>query len=418
MPLGGLPTYPTTEPSSVLTFSDLLIEVAYKAGMAYYGSDGQGAPQVPVDAHDLALAKQIVNRAIRMFINDGPAPNGWKWLNPVAQVDIWPSIAADSTGTSSYVTSTAYNSTTNLTTLTLTLGNSTALTSTATSTALWYPSMELRNIWLGGNPPAGTLGWQLPINNPALGSTSTTGTAYTIVNYLSATQIQISGTVPSSTFASTNPKSTSWAMISNGDYTLPADFAGQYTGAISYQQNTNRGMILSWTDEAAIRFRRQNYNFESGTPYECAVRLMPTPSIVNSTPNGNNLTFYPQRRRWELMTWRIASEFLHILFPYRLGFQSLVNLTDTPPSPFAFDEALKAACLAQTEYDVENQQGMAWQYYKGEALKRAYVLDNMSAPKRLGYFGNPTAPATAGSVIRDFRDNWYQRPTVGVNPTG
>src|ERR1700744_5506065 len=107
MPLGGIPTYPTTEPSSVLAFQDLILEVAYKIGVAYYGSDGQGVPQIPVDAHDLYICKEIVNKAIRMFINDGPKPNGWKWLNPIAQIDFWPMIAADPTGLTSYRTSTA-----------------------------------------------------------------------------------------------------------------------------------------------------------------------------------------------------------------------------------------------------------------------------------------------------------------------
>ena len=111
MPLGGLPTFPTTEPSSVLTFNDLILEVAYKIGVAYYGSDGQGALQIPVDARDLDLCMRIVNKAIRMFINDGPGPNGWKWLNPVAQMDIWPLISADTSGSTTYVTSTSYNST-------------------------------------------------------------------------------------------------------------------------------------------------------------------------------------------------------------------------------------------------------------------------------------------------------------------
>lgn len=397
----------------MLAFSDLILEVAYKMGVAYYGPDGQGVPQVPVDAHDLFKCKQIVNNAIRMFINDGPGPNGWKWLNPVAQIDFWPMIAADTTGLTSYVSSTAYDSTSNFTTLTLHYGST--VSSTNTSTAGFYPSMELRSIFLGGNPPTTVPGFQLPFG---ASSTANNGVPFTIVNYLSPTQIQIFGQPASSTFTSTGVKSTCWSMIANGDYTLPADFAGQYTGDITYIQNTNRGMILSWTDEVSIRSRRQNYNFESGTPYECAVRLMPTPSIVSATPGNVNLTYYPQRRRWELMTWRISSEFLHAIFPYRLGFQSLVNLTDTPPSPFAFDEALKAACLAQTEFDVENQMGLAWQYYKGDALKKAFLLDAMSAPKRLGYFGNPSSGGTMGGLIRDFRNNWYQRPTVGVNPLG
>lgn len=413
MPLGGLQTYPITEPTSVLAFQDLIIEVAYKIGCAYYGSDGTGAPQVPVDTHDLAVCKNIVNKGIRMFLNDGPPPNGWKFLRPNAMIDIWPMIAADGTGSTNYVTSTAYDSTLNLTTLTLHLGST--ISSTATSTALWYPSMELKNIYLNGNPPPGTPGWQLPVNG--LASTSTIGTPFTVVNYLTASTVQIYGQPASSTFTSTGVKSTSWSMVADGDYTMPADFAGQYVGPITYAQNTNRGMVLHWTDPGSIRARRQNFNFESGTPYECAVDLMPTYSIGNTIPGGAPLAFAPQRRRWVLMTWRIASEFLHVQFPYRLGFQSLVNLTDTPPSPFAFDESLKAACLAQAEFDVENVKGVAWDYYKTDALRQAYQLDAMAAPKRLGYFGNPTGHMSAGAAIRDFRDNWYQRPTVGVNPT-
>ena len=411
MPLGGLQSYPITEPTSVLTFQDLLVEVAYKIGCAFYGSTGDGVPQVPIDPHDLYICSTIVNKGIRMFLNDGPPPNGWKFLRPIAQIDVWPSIAADGTGSTTYVTSTAYSSTTNLTTITLTNGST--ISSTNTSTALFYPSMELQVIYLGGNPPAGTPGWQLPFQN--IPSTSTVGVPFTIVNYLSPTQVQIFGKPASSTFSSTNPKSTSWSMIAVGDYTLPADFSGQYVGEISYVSNTNRGMQIHWTDEASIRQRRQNFNFESGTPYEAAIRLMPTPSISPTTPGQPGLAFAPQRRRWQLMTWRISNEFLHVIFPYQLGFQYLVNLTDTPPSPFAYDEALKSAILAQAEYDVENMQGVAWQYYKSNALSKAYMLDAMSAPKKMGYFGNPTSHLGMGAAIRNFRDNWYQRPTVIVN---
>ena len=411
MPLGGLQTYPVSEPSSALAFQDLILEVAYKLGTAYYGADGTQAVAVPVDAHDLDQAKRIVNKGIRMFLNDGPAPNGWKFMRPIAQVDVWPAIAADATAQVGYITSTAYVASSNLTTLTWNLQST--VNSTVTSTQLFYPSMELKNIYLGGNPPAGTPGWQLPSTTYA--STSTTGTPFTIVNYLSPSTVQIYGQ-PSSTLFTNG--STSWSMIADGDYTLPADFAGQYVGGITYISYTNRGMQLTWSDELSIRQRRQNFNFESGTPYECAVRMMPTPSITTTTPGAASLQYAPPRRRWQLMTWRIASENLHIIFPYQLGFQSLVNLTDVPPSPFAFDETLKAACLAQAEFDVENVMGVAWQYYKGDALRAAFKLDAMSAPKKLGYFGNPTANTRAGSAIRNFRDNWYQRPTVGVNPLG
>jgi hypothetical protein len=93
-----IPSYPILEPTSALTFNDLVTEVSYKIGCSYYGSDGTGAPQAPIDAHDLALCQRIVNKAVRKMINDGPRPNGWRWLNVIAQVDLWPQISYDPTG--------------------------------------------------------------------------------------------------------------------------------------------------------------------------------------------------------------------------------------------------------------------------------------------------------------------------------
>ena len=416
-------TYPITEPTSALNFSQLVTEIAYKINVAYYGATGQGAPQAPIDPHDLALCQNIVNKGIRMFISDGPAPNGWKWLKPVAQVDLWPVISADQVlGTTSWVSSTAYDSVNNLTTLTLSYNPDVpASTIGAASTGaapLFYPSMELRQIYLGGNPPANTPGWFLP-NNSSSTSTSTIGVPYTIVNYLSPTQIQVFGSTGYTGLSSSlwNGASTTWAIVGNGDYTLPADFGGQYAGAITFIQNTNRGMILQWTGEENIRMRRQNYNQETGTPYWAAVRLMPTPSVFGSTSSYQG--YYPQRRRWELMTWRISNEYLHILFPYVLSFNNLVNSTDVPPCPFAFDEALKAACFAVAEKEVEDTiQGPDWQYYRTIALPNAHRIDAMSSPKKLGYCGNPTSYQTGwGQIVETFRGLDYQRPTVGVNPT-
>ena len=398
-------SYPTVEPS-VLTFQDLITEVAYKLGIASYGTTGTDAPSIPTDTHDLTMCKRIVNKAIRMFIHDGPKPNGWKWLNPIAQVDLWPQINADTTG-STYVTSTAYNSSTKLTTLLLTTPAPVA--STSTNTPTFYPSMELRQIWLGGNPPSFTPGW----NTPTIGTPApSTGTPFVVAAYLAPNQIQIYGQLdPASTGNLT------FSMVSLGDYTLPSNFGGQYLGEITYVQNTNRGMILRWTSEASIRSRRQNYNIESGTPYEAAVRLIPTPqySQLHQTPSASTMTF--PRWRWELMTWRIPSEFLHVIFPYTLHFQDLTAMTDLTPAPFGHDESILAACKAVAEKEAEDTiGGPDWSYYREICLPNSYRIDAMSAPKALGYFGNPTARKNSVPAIRTFRDFWYQRPTVPVFP--
>ncbi|MEM8737272.1 MAG: hypothetical protein AAGG38_02175 [Planctomycetota bacterium] len=75
------------EPTSALTFGDLVLEAAHAAGVAYYGADGSEAPQVPTDAHDLAEMQRLVNHAIHAFIADAP-PTGWRWLTVTRAIDL------------------------------------------------------------------------------------------------------------------------------------------------------------------------------------------------------------------------------------------------------------------------------------------------------------------------------------------
>lgn len=402
----SVPTYPIGEPTSALNLAALQTDVAYKFGVAYYGSTGQGAPQPPIDPHDLALVNGIINDGIRMFLSDGPAPNGWSFLKPVAQVDLWPAWPADIiVNTTTSVTSTAYDSTQNLTTLSLHYNPSIApstIGQVGNSTApMFFPSMELRNIYTGGNPPPNTPGFPIPPNSTLA---LPIGIGYTIVNYINQSTIQVYSTTPNIS------TSTTWSIASVGDYTMPADFGGTFSGEITYIANTNRGMVLQWTSEGNIRSRRQNYNTETGTPFELAVRIMPTPTL-------QGLTYAPQRRRWEIMSWRISNEFLHVIFPYVLSFNNLTNSTDLPPTPFQFDEALKAAIFATGEKQVEDTiDGPDWQYYRNIALKNAYRIEAMSAPKKLGYNGNWGAVAGSwGQVIENFRQADYQRPNVVVS---
>lgn len=407
-----IPTYPTLEPTSALNFGDLITEVAYKIGVAYYGPDGQGAPQVPVDGHDLTVCKRIVNKAMRMFINDGPKPNGWTWTNPIAQVDLWPQISYDPTG-ETYVTLT-YNSTgpyAGCTTLVLTTPNAPPVQGDTSYVPRFLQSMEMRQIWLNGNPQPSTPGWWLPPNDVFTGPLI--GTAYTVLFYVNENTLVIDGNA--TTFG--YPTNCPFSFACQGDYTMPANFGGQYTGGITFVANTNRGMILNWTSDLSIRSRRQNYNIESGTPYETAVRIMPTPSYAILTNTSGKML---PRRRWELMTWRISDEFLSVIFPYTLAFNEMTQLTDVPPSPFAYDEALKACCLAVSEKEVDDQMGGPdWKYYYERALPQAYAVNARSVPRNLGYFGNPAiyyGPATGGQVIDNFRNYWYQRPTVSPTP--
>lgn len=68
-----------SEPTCAKTVADLVLRVAQKGGMAYYGADGMGKSCPPVDQFNLDLCLQIVNDAISMFIANAPA-KGWNWM--------------------------------------------------------------------------------------------------------------------------------------------------------------------------------------------------------------------------------------------------------------------------------------------------------------------------------------------------
>jgi len=431
--LNSYPAFPINEPTSAMNAGALWLAVATKLNTAYYGSTGSGPAQYPIDPHDFAEVNDIVTRGIRMFIADGPSPNGWKWAKPLAQVDFYPMIPADQTlGQTTWLTfgPSSYDPATNLTTLYLnyssTVVPSTIGTSSTNAIPQFYPSMELRQIWIGGNPASNTPGWYTPLPGVPQPENPNVGVPFTVVQYIDPQTITVWGNATNiGNFTSTSTWSPSWqsvwSMNTVGDYTLPADFGGQYSGEITYVQNTNRGVFLRWTDEANIRARRSNFNFESGTPFEVCVRLIPTNTLVglpNANPNYYPQPYAPQRRRWEICAWRIANQFLHAVFPYTLSFNSLVNPTDVPPSPLPFDEALVAACMAMAEKTNEDTiQGPDWQYYRTVALPQAYRIDAMSSPKNLGYDRNGLKFEGWRGLMDNFRQYNYQRPNVGTPTT-
>lgn len=413
---------PQTEATSALNFGALISTVAFKLGVASFGSGATSAPGIPTDARNLGICAGIVNDAIRMFLADAP-PTGFYFSKPVSQVDLWPPIGPDyNTPPSTYVTwvASTYNAANSTVNLNLTTPN--PLPSTISSYPVTYlpnfvMSMEQCTMWLGGTPSTGTLGWFVPPNSP-LSTSSTVGTPASVYSYNGPFQVSIYiGSNPGvqSTFMSTTPYSTStqipFSFANNGEYTLPANFGGEVAGEITYIAQTNRGMILSWTDEAIIRQWQQNQNQQLGTPFWAAVRVMPQPDY-------SNIAFTPYRRRWQLLTYRTTNEFLSVLFPYILAFNNLVNSTDLPPSPISFDDAVLAACRAQAErYMTDSLQGPDFMFYRQIALPNAMKINARGANKQLGQNGSGLRNMY-GIGVAGWRDFLYQRPPVGILPTG
>jgi hypothetical protein len=310
------------EPTSVLTFKDLIIEVSRKMGTAFYGSDGDEEVQVPTNAHDLAEAKRMVNNGIRMFLSDAP-PKGWFWTRPVQSFVLWADIAV---GTDT-VTGSAYDPGSNKSTI------------TATASA-FFPTMEEHTL------------------------TTTTSGDFTITDYVSATVIKVQGDA-SAVSAET------FSMASGGAFTLPVTFGGSVQGDIRFAAGTNNGSVIAWGSESEIRAFRED-STSTGTPNIAAVR--PKATVVGS------------RRRWDLVVWSTPDADVTVEFPFDLHFDKLVEFDEVQPAPLMYDEAVKAACLAAVDKDGENVMGTDWEYYTRRALPQSHLINNRAAPKSVGSF--------------------------------
>ena len=478
-----------SEPTSALSFEDLILRVAREAGISYHGSSGAERAMIPADdEHNLDLCKTIVNDAIRMFISDAP-PKGWRWMRRIMSVVLTATRvtgtadSASTTGLVDLTLATAYNYLHYVGTCTasefsvgetVTQGTSnatgliTAITATTLDITIVSGTADKTNDWTHGAHTFTTVSAIFPLEGYYIYITGSTGLgSYAIITGYNALTGAITvadwldaygnpgGTDPiaGSTFAIT-PVETVGGDISR--YPLAENFGGEINGEIHYEENTNHSSPIEWRDEAYIRARRV-VTVITGYPRFAAYR--PLEFYAGGTG---------PKRRWELILDRdpVAADTLE--FPYTLSFDSLqliagdassvsgsTGLLDsaldnlypddyfngwtikiisgtgknsyalvddytggtaqfdvldwldisggdggtdpaansvyvvTPPgnlhpAGLRFDEAIKAACLAQAEMDIEDIVANFVQKYNQKSLPKAYATDTRSAPRKLG----------------------------------
>jgi len=327
-----------SEVTSALTFRDLILEVAEMLGVCFYGDDGAGAADIPVDEHDDDRCRRIVNKAINRFMADAP-PTGWRWVSTVADVVLWPSVALDAAKTVTGV----YEPSTDTTLITA-------------SSDVFYETMEGRNLVV------------------------TSEGTFEIVQYVSATQIRVNGD-ESFTTART------YSIAATGDYTLPRGFVGPHTGDPTFSANTNTAIPFSWVNESVIRNLRQDTTTSTGDPQFGAVR-------VRAGVNG------AARRRYELAVYPTPDVVRTLQFPYDVHFDLLTSLVDTSPAPIGHDETIRQACRMIGESDVDDTEGKESSLYQ-TMLLNSQRIDSRTGPRRLGYFGNPTRGPRSIQNVRD-----------------
>ena len=411
------------EPTSSLTIANLVKRVAVAASVAYYGTDGQDRANVPINAHDSERCIEVVSDAIRMFISSGP-PEGWRWRRRIAEVtfssvyETGTADAADSTSLTDLTLATDYDTDDDLNGYYCYITGGTGKGSYAVITDYTGATGKITVAdWLDENGNAGG-------TDPEADST------------LSVTSVETVKGDPTR-------------------YPLPQDFYNNVTGKITYKQDSNRGHIIDWVGEGEIR-TQQETTVVSGYPTRAQIRPYGHRRwelVVNNEPTAADVVIFPYEKGFDevqLITGdasggsatTLTDDTLANLYPddYFIGWTVYVvsgtgknaravvtdytgatgiftvadwlapngeaSLADAAansayyaepndnkhPAGPAFDEAIKSACLAQTEMEFEEvNKGYMDKFLKKDLLD-AIRQDRKSAPRKLGKLGRPLRP--------------------------
>lgn len=404
-----------SEPTSALTTAELVRKIAVAASVAYYGSSGNEKAYVPIDQFKLQRCLDALNDGIRMFINSAP-PEGWRWKRRIAEV----------TFTSVYETGTADDA------------DSTSLTD-ATLEDTYDEDNDLNGYYIYVTGGTGEGSYALITDYTADGG------VVTVADWLDANG-NAGGTDPAadSTYSITSVETVGGDPTR---YPLSQDFMGNVTGKITYAADSNRGHIIDWEGEGGIREERE-VSTSTGYPTRAQVRpygYRRWELVVNRIPSAADVVQFPYEKGFDELQLiggdasggsavTLVDDDLANLYPddYFIGWTvyvtsgtgknaravvtdytgadgtftvadwlapngiaSLANPADGSayyaepndnrhPAGPQFDEAIKSACLAQTEMEFEDIQAGYMDKFIKKDLPDAIGLDRRSAPRKLG----------------------------------
>ena len=389
------------EPTSALSYRELVTEVARLSGTAYYGSTGLLPAMPPIDHNAFDEVRGVVTRAIRMFIADGPK-NGWRWRHRKMRVTFAPSISG-----------------------TATAGAPTTLTDSGIAGDYDDDHFNTYTIAI----TAGT----------GIGETAVV-TDYDGTNGIFTFVALSGGSTPDTT--STYRISLSTAVVS-GDparYQLDQDFGG-VESQIGYEAETNHATKIQWCDESTIRRLRATV-VQTNYPKLAAIRPYGTrrfEMIVDPAPQAADVVEFMYKVIFDKLdgetgiatsggatslvdstqTDRYADDYFNtwvLTILTGTGAGETATITDytgssgtfafsamsggtTPdstsvymvepasnlhPAGIDYDDAILAACRAMAQQELEDAEGDNWlQDYHKRALPDAHRIDARNTPRKL-----------------------------------
>lgn len=420
-----------TEPTSALSFYDLILRVAKEAGIAYYGTGSNEVAMIPTDRiDDFELCKDIVNDGIRMFIADAPA-KGWRWMRRIMSVTLTATRIAGTVDSGSSVT----------------LYDATLFETYTTDNGALVGMYIYVLTGTGAGSHAQILNYD---------ATSVPGTVG-VTEWLDAYG-NSGGIAP----AANDTYAISGVETVGGDisrYPLAENFGGEVDGPIEYEASSAHGAHIEWCDEAAIRARR-SVTVHTGYPTRAAIRPLEYASggfgpkrrfelVVDPQPSAAEVLEFPYTVFFDELRmvagissggaattlidssfakhypddyfnddWKIyiiagkaknargeVTDFTGSTFTVTvnnwLGIDDTADAGEDPtdstdsayymeplinlhPAGFRFDQAILAACLAQAEMEIEDITAGFVEKYMKKALPQAWRIDTRSAPRKLG----------------------------------
>ena len=397
-----------------MTLDDLMLHVALQLGVAYYGADGLGVAQIPVDTFTVQMIKDYVNGGIRMFLNDAP-PEGWRFQQPTASLVIWATASSTANGAPSFGDPESTVTVHARTFHDSMLGHKLkfTVTSTADGTPTYTTSSDTTVIDVDGAIFSGvfavgqTITFSATSNvytvntitdtttvivdgdasGEADGDTVTITRDYVIEAITSALVVDVTGD------ASSEADGATITVTADGNYTLPSAFSGEYSGPITYSSGSSLGAFIQWDSEGNIRRLRENVSTQTGYPTRAAIRKMDL------------------ARRWELIVDSTPASDYTVAFPYELHFTALSATTDLHPAGVKYDETIMAACEAYAEMKGQDALEGRVTYYEKKALLAAHRINRRSVPRKLGSILNSRTPTRN---LQNGRDT-INRPDVIVS---
>lgn len=409
------------EPTSALTFEDVLTEMAELVGIADY-DDSTGEAIHPNDKYDIDKLKRAANNGIRQFISAAPQL-GWNWMKRMMSISLKISTGSTATG-----------------------GSATTLVDSALASDYaddYYNGLILE----------------------ILGGTGAGETAL-VTDYEGAT-----GTFTFTALSGGSTPDDTTEFFIGHRYALDQSFGGQADGDITYLRSSGIGTI-EWAPETELR-RWRELTSHGGTPRQAATRpygnrrheliVYPDPSAEDviqfpytyffdkldiltgvATSAGDTTTITDTSRNepndyfnadWLVEitsgtgkgSYGVVTDFVKSTGVITVtawldidgtstgtspgsgdGYR-LLPISNLQPAGFAFDSVIRLACMAAAEAEMEDVQSI-WENKYKDALANAFKIDSRLAPRTVGNFGGRSRTFSYALVRRRYYD--YGRQNV------